>query len=136
MNQTQKIGVTAFIHHDDKVLLVKRSQNENFLPDYYEMPGGKAEFGETPEEALIREVKEELNLVIKVLKPYSTFSYTSSNDTKHTIDIQFLVELDDNLKNIRLSKEHDQFQLVSKKEIDNLQISNLMKKAIKNGFDT
>ena len=36
------------------------------LPNYWEFPGGKIESGETPEEALIREMKEEFNCDIKV----------------------------------------------------------------------
>lgn len=135
MDKIQKIGVTAFIFHDNKVLLVRRSQNESFLPGFYEMPGGKIEFGETVEAALKREIMEETNLEIEVVKPYSTFSYTSSNETKHTIDIQFLVKIIDSLDNIKLSKEYDEYQLVAKEEINNYQISDLMKSATIKGFD-
>lgn len=136
MEKMQKIGVTAFIQHDNKVLIVRRSQNESFLPGYYEMPGGKVEFGETAEDALIREIKEELNLKIKPMQPFSVFSYTSSNSTKHTIDIQFKAELDDDVNNIKLSKEHDDYKLVSEDELNEYKISALMKEVIKKGFNS
>jgi len=53
-NKIQKICVTAFIVKENKLLIVRRSKNEFFLPEYYEMPGGKVEFGESLEDALLR----------------------------------------------------------------------------------
>ena len=134
-NKIQKIGVTAFIIKDGRLLVVKKSKNELFLSGYYEMPGGKVEFGESTEDALLREVKEETSLRIKIIKPYSTFSYLSNNNQRHTIDIQFLTELTDNPDNIKLSSEHDEFKWIEKEEIDNYKISDQMKAAILKGFN-
>ncbi len=134
MNRIQKIGVSAFIFDNNKALIVKRSKNENFLPGYFELPGGIIEFGESPEQALIREIKEELNLNIRIIKPYSTFSYISGNQQKHTIDIQFIVKIDDDINNLKLSKEHEYFKWIGKEEINNYKFSNEMKQAIKKGF--
>lgn len=131
----QKIGVTAFILDSDKVLIVRRSQEETFLPGYYELPGGKVEFGESPEQALKREIKEETNLEIEVIKPYDCFSYLSSDNERHTIDIQFITKLTDNPENIKLSKEHDAFEWISKDDISKYQFSDEMKKVIEKGFN-
>ena len=55
MEKFQKIGVTAFVvSGDEKVLLLRRSKKEKFLPGYFELPGGKVDFGENPEKALER----------------------------------------------------------------------------------
>ncbi len=57
--------VGAAIIKDGKYLIAKRSARQG-LKNKYEFPGGKIEKGETPEEALKREIKEELDLDIKV----------------------------------------------------------------------
>lgn len=126
----QKIGTSAFIIKDGKVLLLLRSAKEKSFPFFYEMPGGKIEFGEGAEEALKREVFEETGLDIKVLKPYSTFF--DIFDNKHYIDIQFFCELLNG--EIKLSEEHDEYLWADKNELENLQISEQMKGAILKGF--
>jgi 8-oxo-dGTP diphosphatase len=61
-----QIEVTcAILLEGDKVLCAQRSE-EMSHPLKWEFPGGKIEEGESPEECLKREVKEELNLEIKV----------------------------------------------------------------------
>ena len=47
------------------VLLVRRAPNQS-LSGYWEFPGGKIEDGETPEECLAREIKEELEIIVEV----------------------------------------------------------------------
>ena len=58
--------VAAIIFNQDKILCVQRGFNKyNYISKKYEFPGGKIEEGETPEQALIRELKEELNIETK-----------------------------------------------------------------------
>nr|MBP6888661.1 NUDIX domain-containing protein [Candidatus Paceibacterota bacterium] len=79
MEKFQKIVVTGFVYNEGKTLLLKRSSKESFLPEYWELPGGKVNFGEIPEDGLVREYKEETGLEISVGKPFRTFSYVSSD---------------------------------------------------------
>lgn len=58
--------VAAIIQKENKILATKRGYGE-FI-NMWEFPGGKIESGETKEEALIREIKEELNIEINVDK--------------------------------------------------------------------
>ena len=55
----------AIIEQDDKILAVQRSERMN-LPLKWEFPGGKIKRGESPEQCVVREVLEELNLQIAV----------------------------------------------------------------------
>ena len=68
----------ALINNENEILLSKRPEKKH-LSGFWEFPGGKVEEGETPEKALIREVKEELNIDInnKCIAPlsFSEFDY-------------------------------------------------------------
>ena len=48
--------VAAIIRKDDKIFATQRGYGE--WKDWWEFPGGKMEVGETPEEALVREIRE------------------------------------------------------------------------------
>ena len=58
--------VAAIIKKDNKILATQRGYGE--FEGLWEFPGGKIEEGETKEEALVREIKEELNADIIVEK--------------------------------------------------------------------
>jgi 8-oxo-dGTP diphosphatase len=64
----------AVIEHDGKVLAVQRSERMN-LPLKWEFPGGKIHQGEPPEQCVVREVAEELNLQIAVSRSLSPVSH-------------------------------------------------------------
>ena len=61
-----KVAVVAFIEKDDRVLLVKRAVNPE--RGKWALPAGFVDYGESPEAALIREVKEETNLDVTVTR--------------------------------------------------------------------
>lgn len=69
--------VAAVIVNDDKVLATQRGYGE--FKGGWEFPGGKIEAGERPEEALIREIKEELEMDIKVGTLINTVEYDYPN---------------------------------------------------------
>lgn len=56
--------VAAIIIRDGKVFATQRGYGE--WKDWWEFPGGKIEAGECPQEALVREIREELDAEIKV----------------------------------------------------------------------
>lgn len=70
MGELQPVDVVAAVirhrlRNDDRVLIVRRGPEQSGA-GHWEFPGGKVEKGETPEQALVREIKEELNLDILV----------------------------------------------------------------------
>ena len=65
--------VAAVIRNDNKIFATQRGYGE--FKDGWEFPGGKVEAGETPEEALIREIREELDTEISVDEFIETIEY-------------------------------------------------------------
>ena len=75
--------VAAIIKHGNKVFATQRGYGE--FKGGWEFPGGKIEAGESPQEALIREIKEELETEIEVGKLVETveFDYPNFHLTMH-----------------------------------------------------
>ncbi len=65
--------VAAVIRKDNKIFATQRGYGE--FKDGWEFPGGKIELGETPQQALIREIREELDTQIKVGDLIQTIEY-------------------------------------------------------------
>ena len=62
----KQIEVVAAIIHDDEGHIFATQRGYGDFKDWWEFPGGKMEAGETPEEALVREIREELSAEISV----------------------------------------------------------------------
>ena len=65
--------VAAIIRKGGKIFATQRGYGE--WKDWWEFPGGKMEVGETPEEALVREIHEELSAEISVDEFLCTVEY-------------------------------------------------------------
>ena len=66
--------VAAAIERDGKIFCAQRPEGKS-LGGFWEFPGGKLEIGESPEQALIREIKEELNSEIEIVSYINEASY-------------------------------------------------------------
>ena len=59
------VAAVALVDVDGRILIAQRPAGKS-MAGLWEFPGGKVEPGETPEECLIRELKEELDITVKV----------------------------------------------------------------------
>ena len=73
-----------FSEDDSKVLLVKRRD----IPIWV-LPGGGIEFGETPQDAVIREVFEETGFKVEILKHVSIYTHKSGK-VNHTFECKII----------------------------------------------
>lgn len=119
----QKISVRALIKNNERILLVRRTGGNPLYRGQYELPGGKVEFGEEPEQSLRREVNEELGIETGVIQLYRVISWMDivERDTQHII-IVYLAGLIDSSAKITLGPEHDKFQW---DKLSNIQLDEL-----------
>lgn len=109
-----RIIVHALINTKNGYLVTKRSKEETTFPEYWDIPGGLAETGELPREAVIRETKEEVGLDIM---PTSVIHEDSNLDkSKNLIFIRlvYLCELKSKIDDIILQEEeHSEYRFIS-----------------------
>ncbi|MDO8504026.1 MAG: NUDIX domain-containing protein [bacterium] len=98
------VATKAVIYNDEgKYLVLKKADKEDINPNTFDIPGGRMSFGEKPEEALVREVKEETGLTVKPLKVFEVWTFTKGDF--QLVGINYLCELIQG--EIKLSEEHD-----------------------------
>jgi 8-oxo-dGTP diphosphatase len=108
--------VAAIIYFENKILCVQRPKNKlNYISEKFEFPGGKIEYGETKEEALERELNEELNILTNIKSLFITVvhQYPDFELTMHS----FICEA--NSKELTLN-EHIALEWLSINELEKL----------------
>ncbi|WP_102380157.1 (deoxy)nucleoside triphosphate pyrophosphohydrolase [Raoultibacter timonensis] len=105
--------VAAIIKQDGKILATQRGYGD--MKGGWEFPGGKIESGETPEEALVREIHEELDAGIRIDSFITTVEY--DYDTFHlTMHCYLCTVIEGELQLL----EHSAAQWVDGSTIDSL----------------
>ena len=106
--------VAAIIQKDDRIFATQRGYGD--WQDWWEFPGGKIEAGETPEEALVREIREELSADISVDRFLCTveYDYPKFHLTMYCYLCSLLTEA------LHLN-EHEAARWLTKDELDSVQ---------------
>ncbi len=129
----QQIGVKAIIEKDNKILLLKRSEKYEHLTDCWDIPGGRINFGEDPEEGLKREIKEETGLQLKEIKQILDASTVFKNEEKHIVRITYLCTVEEGKHEI--SHEHTHLEWIPKEKMKALEYKDtLLKKTVEKHF--
>ena len=105
--------VAAILEKEDKILIAKKREGKP-LAGLWEFPGGKIEEGETPEESLIRELMEEMNIKVRV-KAYVGESVYDYGEGKVISLKGFTAEIVEG--DIKLT-DHDEYKWVTLEEIN------------------
>ncbi|MCL5106086.1 MAG: NUDIX domain-containing protein [Candidatus Marsarchaeota archaeon] len=111
------IWVGSFVRRKDgKCLFLKRAGRSSWGAGQWQLPGGKLEWGETPEETLKREINEETNSGIKIMKLiYPHTAQIAAKGIRYHV-IELIYDCVYSGKKITLSKEHDDYAWLDAKE--------------------
>lgn len=106
----QRIAVRAIIRKDEKTLLLRRSNGRPTILGRYELPGGKINYGEQPEDALARHLKAEANLTIQTAQLFDVLTYIDHDDRDmQYVFILYLVSLGVGGSTVELSQNYDKY---------------------------
>lgn len=118
------VGVGALIFNDEgKLLLAKRGPKAKNERGKWEIPGGGVEFGETLEQALKREIKEELNLTIKVGELLQVFDHILPDEKQHWVSPTYICTVESGKPKIMEPEKCDEFGWFTLNEAEKLPLS-------------
>lgn len=114
-----KFGVATkaiiFNTKSKKYLVLKKSDIEDINPNTFDMPGGRMEFGEKLEEAVVREAKEETGLDVTSKQVLNAWTFVKKDKDFQLTGIDFLCVTSQ--EEVKLSEEHSGFEWRSPKGI-------------------
>ncbi len=107
-----KIAVKGIIRREGgDILIIRRSNVDSFNSGIWEtVGGGMDESDATPQEALRREIREEVGLEVKVREPFNVFTFIN-NEGETKIGITFVCDLIEG--EVILSQEHSEFKWIN-----------------------
>ena len=127
MDKPYGLTVRGIIKNEnDEILIVKRHPKSKTDPEMWELPGGKVEKGEHFADALVREIKEETNLDVKV----GDFCEAVQNDYMHKRTVQLMMYLTDIEGDVKISDEHTDWMWADLEKMKGLEISTSLKKLL------
>ncbi len=93
-----RVNVVAAIIKNDKKILIGKRRNDDIGGGKWEFPGGKIEIGETNEEALERELNEELGIRTKIGKELMNYEHMFKT-TIYNISFMEIIEYEGEIRN-------------------------------------
>ena len=81
--------VDIFIHNENHEFILITRKNDPFK-DYWALPGGFVDYGETTEDAAIREAKEETSIDVHSLELFNVYSNPDRDPRRHTVSVFYL----------------------------------------------
>lgn len=119
--------VCGILIWNDKVLIGKRKLTNQHQPGKWEFPGGKMEEGETIDETIIREFKEELDIEVYPFHEFRTLNDENIEFTPMTVRL---------VGGKAKLLEHEEIKFVDKKEFFKMDLTKLSKEAGRILFDS
>lgn len=107
---TQRIEVRSLLKKDGRILLLRRKGRRDDLRGKYELPGGRVELGEQPEDAVARHIKESVGLEVQSSYLSDVFTYTDSanRDVQYAV-IAYTASAPGSRGDVRLSAKYSKY---------------------------
>ncbi len=125
------VAIKGLILNKGKILIIKRAYDDEVSPGDWECVGGKIEFGEDLETALIREINEEVGLSITVEKLLYATTF-KTNPTRQVVIITYLCRSDEDT--VILSDEHVEYKWATKDQLKEFLIPEILSDFEKNNI--
>ncbi len=119
------VSVKGIIYINDKILLLKNERNE------WELPGGKLEANESPEQCVVREIKEELNVDSEIISLVDSWIYKVGGKVNVLILTYSCKLLPEQESKLKLNFEHEEYGLFIPDEVQALNMPQGYKNSIR-----
>lgn len=107
------VAKILIMNSDNEILVLRRSDTHPHFPLHLDFPGGLVDPGETPEQTVIRELKEETGLTI-AHKAITKIMEKKNNDTMHLL---YEGAINTKTPNVKISWEHCSYEWVDKNKL-------------------
>lgn len=91
--KTPSLATDIFIYDDDFNFILIKRKNDPFK-DYWALPGGFVEYGESVESAAIREAKEETSIDVEIKDLVNVYSTPDRDPRRHTVTVAYTAKGD------------------------------------------
>lgn len=125
-------GKAVIINEKGFILVIKRAGDETHLENLWDVPGGRFDYDETPQEGLKREVMEEAGLEADIIEPVK--SWTFMRDKREQVFGTTFLCQPEGLE-IELGEEHTDFQWVKKEELNSLAMHDELREGLKQAHE-
>src|SRR5688500_16299538 len=106
----QRIAVRAITRKEEKILLLRRASGRPTILGKFELPGGKIDYGEQPEDALARHLHVETGLTLQTAQLFDVLTYIDHDDRDmQYVFILYLVVLGNHGSKVVLSQNYNHY---------------------------
>ncbi len=129
--KTPSLTVDIFIYNNKKEFILIKRKNEPFKGQWA-LPGGFVDYGETVENAAIREAKEETSIDVELKRLINVYSDPERDSRGHTVTIAYTAQ--GNFEDAKAADDASDIKIFAFNEIDNLDLAFDHEKIIKDAL--
>lgn len=128
-NQSLTVDTIIF-DESENIILIKRKNNP--YKDHWALPGGFVEYGETVENAAIRETKEETNIDVTLTSLVNVYSKPDRDPRGHTVTVAYIAKGDFN--QMKAADDACDIKIFSKSDLKKIDLAFDHAKIIEDAF--
>ena len=99
-----RVFTAGILEHDGRVLILRRKQDDDTYPGLWDCPGGHFEAGESAEECMVREAREECGLEVELVRTGRLIEYV--DEYGRSVAVPFLLASSSDAVTVSEHSEH------------------------------